>query len=169
MFPISDFQTKNNMKYIILTACMMIIGNTTMGQEPPPVVVDSMKEKEQVFMVVEEMPRFPGCEELDKKNVDKQQCAQEKMMEYIYATLVYPEAAMKDSLQGQVITQFTVGKDGTLSDIIVVRGQHQVLNAEAIRVIESMNHMEKKWRPGMHKGRPTAVRFTLPMKFSMKK
>jgi protein TonB len=163
-------KTTPEMKYLFfLTALMICVNGTMMGQEPPASLVPPPEQKKEVFAVVEKMPLFPGCEELDKSQDEKQWCAQNKLLEYVYSSIVYPEGARKDSIEGKVVVQFIVEKDGTLTDIQAIRGEHEELNAEAIRVVESMNHMEKKWTPGYQRGEAVAVKFVLPMSFKLSK
>ncbi len=105
---------------------------------------------EQPFTYVENMPSFPG--------------GIEKMYDYIYDELQYPEDAKQNKISGHVIVQFVVEKDGALNRINVIRGVDDSLNAEAVRVVESMND-GYKWTPGMHNGVKVPVSFTLPIKF----
>ena len=108
---------------------------------------------EQPFTYVEKMPSFPG--------------GTQKMYEYIYERMKYPEDAKHKNIEGQVIVQFVVENDGTLNKIKVVRGVEKSLDAEAVRVIESMNE-GYKWTPGFHNRRAVPVSFTLPIKFVLK-
>ena len=87
---------------------------------PPPTAPDPVRYEGEVFVVVEEMPRFPGCEEF--KNAKKRKnCADEAMLKYIYKNLNYPLNARKNGVEGVVVVQFIVRNNGTLSDIVVAR------------------------------------------------
>ena len=99
-----------------------------------------------------EMPEFPGriaeCMKFIKKNMQ------------------YPEEAIKKGIEGQVICQFTVTKDGSIEDIIVVRGLHKSLDKEAVRVIKKM----PKWKPGKnYKGQVQDCKYTIPVTFKLPK
>jgi len=119
-----------------------------------------------IFKVVEQMPRFPGCE--DKKyEKEKEDCARSKMMEYIYEHLIYPEEASKKGIEGQVVLQFIVETDGSITDIRVVRDIGFGCGQAAVDVVESWNQMGEKWRPGHQRGRPVVVLYTLPVKFKL--
>ncbi len=107
--------------------------------------------KEEAFTYVEDMPEFPG--------------SSEAMYQYLAEKIKYPNEDREKGLQGMVIVNFVVQPDGYLSDIKVLRGVSPGLDAEAIRVIESMNAMEERWTPGRHQGRFVPVKFTLPIKF----
>ena len=100
-----------------------------------------------VFVVVESMPQFPGGESA--------------LHAFLSQNLKYPEKAMKEKISGRVILQFTVDKNGDISDIVVVRGVSPELDAEAIRVIKSM----PRWIPGKQRGKTVAVKYTLPINF----
>ena len=101
---------------------------------------------------VNKMPSFPGGEA--------------EMFKWIYKHMNYPEMAKEAGTQGQVVLTFVVGKDGAISDIIVVKtpAGGNVLGNEATRVVRSM----PKWSPGEANGHPVKVRFTLPIRFALK-
>lgn len=103
----------------------------------------------QVFSVVEVMPEFPG--------------GVEGFMEFISNNVKYPEKAHKDGTQGRVIAQFTVEKDGSISNIHIVRSVSPELDAEAIRVLSTM----PRWNPGQQRGQPVAVKYTVPVQFKL--
>jgi TonB family protein len=75
--------------------------------------------------------------------------------------LRYPEEAAKNKIGGRVFVQFVVNSSGIVKDVIVVRGAHPALNAEAVRVIKS----SPKWTPGKQRGKNVNVQFTFPVIF----
>jgi protein TonB len=75
----------------------------------------------------------------------------------------YPVVAQENGIQGRVICQFVVNKDGSIVDVQVVRGQDQSLDREAVRVIQSM----PRWTPGKQRGQPVRVKYTLPVNFKL--
>ena len=117
----------------------------------PPVEVKEEEEPEDViFYVVESMPEFPG--------------GNAAMYKYIGENLTYPVIAQENGIQGKVICQFTINKDGSLVDIEVVRSAGDAsLDKEAMRVIKSM----PKWKPGKQRNPPVRVKFTLPVTFKL--
>lgn len=117
----------------------------------PPVEVKEEEEPEDViFYVVESMPEFPG--------------GTQAMYKYIGENLKYPVIAQENGIQGRVVCQFTVNKDGSLVDIEVVRSAGDAsLDKEAVRVIKSM----PKWKPGKQRNQPVRVKFTLPVNFKL--
>ena len=90
--------------------------------------------KDEVFMVAEQMPEFPG--------------GMKELLKFLQNNLKYPENAMKNNVQGRVIVQFVVEKDGTLTEFKVARSVDPDLDAEALRVLQIM----PKWKPGMQRG-----------------
>ena len=110
---------------------------------------DSVKDREPVFNVVEQMPSFPG--------------GMEALMQYLAKNMRYPVEAQKNKVQGRVVVGFIVSKDGDIKKAHILRGVDPELDAEAIRVIESM----PMWMPGMQRGKAVAVSYTLPVMFRL--
>lgn len=128
---------------------------------PPPAPVD-----DEIFKVVEQMPRFPGCEDKATEK-EKDDCAKQKMLEYIYKNLKYPAIARENGVEGQVVLQFVVDKDGSIADVKIVRDIGAGCGAAAEAIVQGMNTMGKKWTPGKQRGRPVRVLYTLPVKFKL--
>ena len=108
------------------------------------------KKKADVFIVVEQMPTYPGGEQA--------------MQEYISNNLKYPVEAQTKGVQGRVLIRFIVGADGNISDTKVIRSVSPETDAEALRVIKSM----PKWNPGKHDGKEVPVYFTIPIVYRLK-
>ena len=108
------------------------------------------EEEEVVFVVVESMPEFPG--------------GQQALFKYLSENVKDPVIAQENGIQGRVICQFVVNKDGSIVDVEVVRsGGDPSLDKEAIRVIKSM----PKWKPGKQRGKPVRVKYTVPVNFKL--
>lgn len=104
-----------------------------------------------IFSVVEDMPEFPG--------------GQRALFKYLSEHIKYPVIAQENGIQGRVICQFTIDKDGSIVDVEVVRsGGDPSLDREAVRVIKSM----PKWKPGQQRGLLVRSRYTIPCNFSLK-
>ncbi|MFN7118897.1 MAG: energy transducer TonB [Saprospiraceae bacterium] len=129
---------------------------------PPP----KIEEPDEPFIIVEEMPRFPGCENLSTKQ-EKNDCTNKKLLEFIYKNIKYPPVAAENGIQGTVPIKFVVEKDGTIANAQVLRDIGGGCGQEAIRVVELMNKESIKWKPGMQGGRPVRVQFNLPVKFKL--
>ncbi|MBP6238910.1 MAG: TonB family protein [Saprospiraceae bacterium] len=119
----------------------------------------------EVFKIVEEMPRFPGCEHLSSSN-EKEDCAKKQLMNYIYSHQTYSIDAILKHTAGQVVIQFIIEKDSSIKNIEITRDIGNGCGQAAVDVVESMNNMDKKWRPGYYKGKPVRVKYTLPVNFS---
>jgi protein TonB len=130
---------------------------------PPPAAVE-----DEIFKVVEQMPRFPGCENKPTE-AEKSECAKAKLLEYIYSNLKYPIIAMENGIEGQVVLQFVVEADGSIKDIKIVRDIGGSCGEAAENVIKGMNKMDQRWTPGKQRGRPVRVLYTLPVKFVIAK
>ena len=102
------------------------------------------EEEEVVFMVVETMPEFPG--------------GQQALFKYLSENVKYPVIAQENGIQGRVICQFVVNKDGSIVD-----GGDASLDKEAVRVIKSM----PKWKPGKQRGKAVRVKYTVPVSFRL--
>lgn len=122
-------------------------------------------ETEETFQVVEEMPRFPGCEEQDLSDYEKRQCSKRKLLEFVYNEIKYPKEAIKNEVSGMVLVQFIVKKDGSVSNVKAARDIGAGCGAEAVRVVELMNERGIQWIPGKQRGRKVRVQFNLPVSF----
>lgn len=116
--------------------------------------------------VVETMPRFPGCEEEADEKL-KKSCADRKMAEFISQNITYPPKAFKKGIQGKPVVSFTVERDGTLSNIKVLKEIGGGCGKEAARVVQLMNDRGIRWIPGMQNGKPVRVTYSLPIGFKL--
>lgn len=107
------------------------------------------EEEGEIFQVVEEQPMYAG--------------GMQELMKYLQMNIRYPKEAQERGLQGRVIVQFVVNKDGSICNEQVVKSVDPQLDAEAIRVIRCMPN----WIPGKQRGEPVRVRFTLPVTFRL--
>lgn len=115
-----------------------------------------------VYKIVEEMPRFPGCEDLGTRP-QKEDCATRKMLEFVYGNLQTPESAREGDCSGTTIVEFIVEKDGTLTNILAVRDPGCGWGAEVVRLVGTM----PKFVPGKQRGEPVRVKYQLPVKVTL--
>lgn len=108
------------------------------------------KKKEEVFAHVEQMPKFPGGDA--------------ELYKFISNNLNYPAMAIENNVQGRVVVQFVVTKDGSIGNVKVVRSVDRDLDNEAIRVCKKL----PKFIPGKQNGQPVNVWYTLPVTFKLK-
>ncbi|MEM8909614.1 MAG: TonB family protein [Bacteroidota bacterium] len=132
-------------------------------QPPAPPEVLPEPEVVPVFDVVEEMPRFPGCEEVGVSKKAKLECANNKLLNYLSRQLKYPRMAVERNVQGNVYVSFVIEETGSISDIKILKGPGEGLGAEALRVVRKM----PSWIPGKQRGRPVKVRYVLPVRFRL--
>jgi protein TonB len=136
--------------------------NSTSANNAP-----STNNEESFPMIVEQMPRFPGCEHLIGDNKEKNACAKDKLALYIKSNLSYPLNAQKNKIEGEVYIQFVVDLDGSITRIKVVKDPGSGLGDAAKALVESMNNMPVKWTPGRQGNKPVRVRYTMPVKFKL--
>lgn len=123
----------------------------TTYEEYKPVAVkqEVVEEEEEIFIVVEQSPEFPGGEEARLK--------------FISSNVKYPQVARELGVSGTVYVEFIVGRDGKISDAKVVRGIGGGCDEEALRVVK----MFPNWKPGKQRGKAVTVRFRMPIKFTL--
>jgi TonB family protein len=120
-----------------------------------------------IYKVADEMPRFPGCEALYDSIAERQNCASQKMLEFIYRNIRYPDEARQQNIEGNVVVQFVVEKDGSLSQMVVLREIGGGCGQAAIEVLSAMSQRGLRWIPGKKNGQPVRVQFNLPVRFKL--
>ncbi len=119
-------------------------------EDAPVQQEEETEEKEdEIFVFVEEQAGFPGGEEARIK--------------YLRDHIKYPEMAKESGIQGTVYLKFVVEKDGSISNVKVLRGIGGGCDEEAVRVLKQM----PKWKPAKQRGRPVRVWFNMPIKFTL--
>ena len=116
---------------------------------PPPPPAPKPEVSNKVFDVVEEMPSFPG--------------GQGALMSFLSSNIKYPVVAQENGVQGRVIVGFVVERDGSITDVKVMRSVDPSLDREAQRVVKSM----PKWKPGKQNGSAVRVKYTVPVVFRL--
>lgn len=110
---------------------------------------DTIPDNEKLFYAVEQQAEFPG--------------GHGAMMKFVSATLRYPKEARQDGASGRVFVKFVVEKDGSISNIEILKGVHKLLNIEAIRVVS----LFPMWKPGKQNGQLVRSQFVLPITFNI--
>lgn len=118
----------------------------------------------EVFQVVEDMPRFPGCENIIDEQ-ERKNCANQLMLEFIYSNLKYPEEAFNQGIEGTTVVRFIVEKTGCLSSFTLVRDIGGGTGDESLRLVSLMEMENIKWTPGLQRDELVRVYFNLPIKF----
>lgn len=131
---------------------------------PAPIIVEEVDEDAgKIFMSVQQMPRFDGCEDIDGTNSDKKSCAEQKLLKYIYGKIKYPTIARENGIEGMVVLSFVVEKDGSITSAKILRDIGGGCGAEALRVVNQM----PDWIPGYQRTKPVRVQFNLPVRFQL--
>tara|TARA_B100000902_G_scaffold91050_1_gene94651 strand:- start:99 stop:752 length:654 start_codon:yes stop_codon:yes gene_type:complete len=107
------------------------------------------EDDDEFFMVVENMPEFPGGDL--------------GLMKFIQKNVKYPAIAKEYNITGKVYVSFIVDKTGQVTNVKIVRGVDKNLDAEALRVVKSL----PKYKPGKQRGKPVRVMFTIPINFTL--
>lgn len=110
-----------------------------------------VSDDDAIFFVVEVQPEFPG--------------GLDSMYAFIQKNLIYPEKAKAEGIEGRVFITFTIEKDGSVSNVKILRGIGGGCDEAAKEVVEKM----PKWKPGTQRGKPVRVQFNLPIKFELEK
>lgn len=127
---------------LILVTLLMAASYATAQEE-------DNNDAEDVVQTPEKRPEFPG--------------GTDALFKFLSSNLKYPSDAKKEDIQGRVICQFVVDKDGSVTDIQVLRSVYPSLDREAVRVISIM----PKWEPGVQHGKKVKCKFTLPIVFKL--
>ncbi|MEX1003664.1 MAG: M56 family metallopeptidase [Crocinitomicaceae bacterium] len=133
-----------------VAAVMTLVSWTTNNQNPGITDVSvSEIQNDTLYQEVDEMPEFKG--------------GAEAMYEYIGSTVTYPEQAQKNGIEGTVYVQFVVEKNGNITQTKILRGVDQSIDAEALRIVQSM----PAWKAGKKDGKAVKVKMTLPIAFKL--
>lgn len=127
--------------------------NDTIAPPPPPAASSSDDEEEEdkvIYTKVEKKAEFPG--------------GKAELTKYLKKNLSYPQIAIDNNIQGNVVVKFVVSRTGDIKDVKVTRGVDPSLDDEAIRVVKSM----PKWTPAEQRNKPCNSYFTLPVNFKLK-
>lgn len=137
-------KTRNFTCISLLVIAILLSADTATAQKAETDNAKPLQEK--IYTFVEEMPK-PAFEIAD----------------YIAKNIHYPDSAVKNHIEGSVIVKFIVNKDGTVSDVSILRGIGAGCDEEAIKAVSKM----PKWQPGKQNGVPVKVYYTLPISFKL--
>ena len=122
---------------------LLFVANTNATAQNKKAAKDKVLEKAEV------MPEYPGGDQA--------------MMQFVAENVKYPQEAIDKEISGRVMVGFVVEKDGSISDVKVVKGIGGGCDEEAVRVVNAM----PKWKPGMDKGKPVRVSYMMPFSFKL--
>ncbi|MFK7936699.1 MAG: energy transducer TonB [Saprospiraceae bacterium] len=121
-----------------------------------------------VYQIVDQQPRFPGCEQLDTTLAVINQCSQANLLSFVYKNLRYPLEARQNGNEGTVVANFIVEPDSTISDVQIVRDIGGGTGGAVLELVNVMNQIGVRWTPGKKQDKDVRTRFTLPVKFKLK-
>lgn len=110
--------------------------------------------EEEIFITVEEMPKFRGG-------------GLPEFRTWVQQNVKYPQIALENGIQGNVVIQFVVGADGKMTNFKVLQSPDKTLSDATIDVLKKANEMKNGWKPGKQRGKPVKVSFTLPVAFKI--
>lgn len=137
------------MKKIVLSLVMLLAVATLSAQNTDSKSNVKESVSDPSFIVVEQMPEFPGGEEA--------------LYQFLGSNLSYPDTAKEQNITGKVIVSFVVEKDGRITNAKVIKDIGGGCGEEALRVVNKM----PRWKPGKQKGKPVRVQFSLPFVFNL--
>ncbi len=116
----------------------------------------------EVFNIVEVMPVFGDCPDSEVRE-DVRKCSDENIINFVSKNMVYPKEAMDNKIEGTAVVRFVINEDGSLefNDKSIIKDPGGGCGAEAVRVLKKMPN----WTPGLTKGKPVKVQFTMPVRF----
>jgi len=136
---------------LILMSCLSVV-NVLNAQETEP----------EYYIVVEEMPLFPGCLNMTDYKAEEE-CSKKKMFEYL-AHVKYPQEARNKGWQGKVYVRFIIEKDGKITNVEIEKSsEHLILDNAALTHIQSMPN----WIPGRKEGKTVRVQFAVPFMYKL--
>ncbi len=157
-----------------ITDSKTIFESNEIAEQNQAIILDTVPGKSftiadnaELFKVVEEMPRFPGCEDIVGDEKAKEECSKQKMLEFIYKNIKYPSEARSQGIEGINVVQFVVTKSGDIANIKLVRDIGGSTGEQSTGVVEMMNSMPLKWIPGKQRGQIVNVQYTLPIRFAL--
>ncbi|GAB3945486.1 M56 family metallopeptidase [Spirosoma harenae] len=137
--------------YVTLAAKSSQLNEVVVAPNSKPQATHSTDDQGEVFLVVEQVPEFPG--------------GMQALSQYLARNLRYPKEAQQNRIQGRVFVKFVVSQQGDIQDLHILKGIGSGCDEEAVRVISQM----PKWKPGRQQGRAVAVQYNLPINFQLEK
>ena len=135
---------------------------------PPPLPPSPTIDEDSLRIFAEHMPVFgEKCKALSGE--DRKQCSDQALLRFVQQGLKYPRLALENGVEGVVVVQFVVEKDGTISHLEPIRKLPTGCTEAALEAIERINKEGQTFTPGIQAGRPVRVSFNLPVKFALQR
>ncbi len=149
-----DFDTKEHFRIGSFVYSLDSIRNYTFEEK------DTAGIEDLDFAVVENKPLFKGCGAFKGDNDGAEKCFNRGMFMHVSKNFVFPETARRKGIQGKIYISFVIEKDGEIGTISILRGRHQLLDLECIRVISEIPKMDS---PAIQRGKPVRMSFAMPI------
>ncbi len=155
-------------KLLFLSLTMLLANGLLFGQLLPqsPAAPPAAVDNDEVYKVVETRPLFSSitCDSLDRKTTERIDCAAKALHDYLYEHLNYPEIARKNGVEGTVYANFIIEKDGSITNIKIVRDIGAGCGDAVLELLSKM----PKWVPAMQRNKVVRIQQMLPVKFMLK-
>jgi len=149
------------LRYALSFSAFLLVFWTISCQKETP------KEVSNTYTIVDQMPRFPGCEQITGDYESKKSCADNKLLEFIYNNFEYPKAAKDAGTEGVVVARFVVTSEGNIKDTSIVRSLTKECDAEVLRIVQLMNDQNILWTSGKQEGKTVDVVLNVPILFKL--
>jgi protein TonB len=147
---------------------------TTNKVEKDPKASSKKEEEPNTYAIVGVLPRFPGCEVLEGDHQKKKNCADQRFIQWVYTQIRYPRMAVENGISGTAIVSFTITEYGTIIDCETVRDPGGGCGQEALRIVQSMNELPRRWTAGSEtltaegeRGKDVRLKYNLPISFKL--
>lgn len=121
-------------------------------------------QTDPIYQEVDEMPRYPGCEEVTDKK-ERQDCSNKKLLTFIYTNVKYPKEAQKNGTEGITIIEFVVKNNGHVGDFKIMKPLGDGCDKAALAALEKM--ADTQWIPGIKDGKKVNTKMVIPVKFKL--
>lgn len=128
---------------------------------PDVIEEEEVVVEQEIFTIVEEMPRFKGCEKVAKAEVKA--CTDSEILQFITKNVVYPQMAIENDIQGKVYVRFIVDAQGKVTDVSIAKSADKLLEQAAIKVVKSF----PSFTPGKQRGKSVKVQYVIPVNFKL--
>jgi len=129
--------------------------------EVPDVIVKEVVVEQEIFTIVEDMPKFKGCENL--KGNDATNCTNQEIQKFIAKNIVYPPMALENDIEGKVFIRFVVNAKGEVTDVSIAKGADSLLDNAALKLVKTMPN----FTPGKQRGKAVPVQYIIPINFKI--
>ena len=129
--------------------------------EVPDIIEEEVVVEQEIFTIVEDMPKFKGCENLSGNEATT--CTNTEIQKFIAKNIVYPPMALENDIEGKVFVRFVVNPKGEVIDVTIAKGADSLLDNAALKLVKTM----PKFTPGKQRGKAVPVQYIIPINFKI--